>query len=77
VATAIITAIRKKARSTSRPRACRAFGWWGFDVWDSEEAAEHFYRDILGPVVQSFDMPQAQQRKLMVQWDTSQIPPGT
>ncbi len=24
-----------------------ADGWWGFDVWESEDAARRFYDDIL------------------------------
>jgi len=52
-------------------------GWWAFDVWEAEEAAERFYTETLTPVLQKLNGPEPRPRKLAVQWETSQPPPSS
>ncbi len=51
-------------------------GWWGIDVWDSEESAQRFYREVLEPIVQELGVSAPQPRKLSVQWESSQAAGG-
>jgi len=50
-------------------------GWWTFNVWDAEDAAERFFRETLHPVLDQVGVPHGQPRKLAVSWDTSSLPP--
>ncbi len=51
-------------------------GWWGIDVWDSDESAQRFYQDVLEPIVQELGITAPQPRKLLVQWESSQASAG-
>ena len=48
--------------------------WWGFDVWESEDAAQRFYDGILRPAVEAEGIPWRQLRLLPVHWHTLEAP---
>lgn len=50
-----------------------AGGWWTFNVWESEEAAQRFFRETLAPIVQEVagGMPDTPPRKLAVHWESN------
>jgi hypothetical protein len=48
--------------------------WWGFDVWESEDAAQRFYDGILGPATDAAGIPRSQPRTLPVHWHSLEAP---
>ncbi len=51
-------------------------GWWVFDVWESEDAAQRFYDGILQPAIEAEGAPQGQMRTLPVHWHSMEAPPA-
>ncbi len=51
-------------------------GWWGFDVWESEDAAQRFYEGILAPAVEAEGAPPSQPRTMPVHWHSMEPPPA-
>ncbi len=51
-------------------------GWWGFDVWESEDAAQRFYDGILAPAVEAEGAPPSQPRTMPVHWHSMEPPPA-
>lgn len=48
--------------------------WWGFNGWESENAAQRFYHEILQPAIEAEGAPQGQMRSLPVHWHTLEAP---
>lgn len=48
--------------------------WWGFDVWESEDAAQRFFDEILGPALDAAGIPRSQPRLLPVHWHSMEAP---
>jgi hypothetical protein len=48
-------------------------GWWTFNVWESEDAAQRFFRDTLMPILQDVGVgrPDSQPRMLNVHWESN------
>lgn len=46
-------------------------GWWAVDVWETEERAEPFYREVFIPALESMDVAPPQPRKLSVLWEAT------
>ena len=51
-------------------------GWWGFDVWESEDAAQRFYEGILAPALEAEGAPPSQPRTMPVHWHSMEAPPA-
>ncbi len=47
-----------------------------FDVWESEDAAQRFFDEMLKPAPEAVGAPQAQRRTLSIQWHTLEVPNG-
>lgn len=48
--------------------------WWSFDVWESEDAAQRFYNEILQPATEAEGAPQGQMRALPIHWHSLETP---
>ncbi len=48
--------------------------WWGFDVWESEESAQRFFDEIVGPALDAEGIPRRQPRLLPVHWHSMEAP---
>ena len=48
-------------------------GWWTFNVWESENAAERFFSDILSPTLRSVNAPEGKRRMLTVAWESNSM----
>ncbi len=49
-------------------------GWWGFDVWESEDAARRFYDEMLTPAAEAVGAPRSQPRTLPIHWHSMEAP---
>jgi len=49
-------------------------GWWAFDVWESEHAANQFYGTVHAQALQAAGVADVEPRRLQVSWETSQMP---
>ena len=48
--------------------------WWGFDVWESEDAAQRFFDEIIGPALDAQGIPRSQPRLLPIHWQSLEAP---
>ena len=49
-------------------------GWWGFDIWESDEHFTRFHESILAPAFAQTGIGEVQFRRLEVSWDSTQVP---
>ena len=47
-------------------------GWWGFDIWESDEHAREFYDGRLMPMLQELGIGETNIRRLEVHWHSNQ-----
>jgi hypothetical protein len=54
-----------------------AEGWWAFNVWESEEHFTNFFETFVLPAAEQIGMAPPEYRRLVIAWDTSQVPGGS
>ncbi len=46
-------------------------GWWAFNVWESDAAAQQFSENILNPVLKDLNIQMSGEQKLSVVWESN------
>ncbi len=45
-------------------------GWWAFNVWESDETAQAFFRDFVNPALSEASVTLQDMQRLRVTWDS-------